>query len=53
MNSIYNIGVRGKLYRLLYNINKDTVIKVKTAVGDTIEKETGENIGQGTQCSKY
>ena len=48
MNSIYNIGVRGKLYRLIFNLNKDTVIKVKTAVGDTIEKETGENIGQGT-----
>ena len=45
MNSIYNLGVRGKLYRLLYNLNKDTIIKVKTAVGDTNEKETGENIG--------
>ena len=48
MNSIFNLGVKGKLYRLLYNLNKDTVIKVKTAVGDTNEEETGENIGQGT-----
>ena len=48
MNSIFNLGVKGKLYRLLYNLNKDTVIKVNTAVGDTNEEETGENIGQGT-----
>ena len=48
MNSLYSLGVRGKLYRLLFNMNKDTVIKVKTAVGDSEEKETGENIGQGT-----
>ena len=48
MNSIYNLGIKGKLYRLLYNLNKDTIIKVKTAVGDSNEKETGENIGQGT-----
>ena len=48
MNSIYNLGVKGKLYRLLFNLNKDTIIRVKTAVGDTNEKETGENIGQGT-----
>ena len=48
MNSIYNLGVKGKLYRLLFNLNKDTIIRVKTAVGDTNERETGENIGQGT-----
>ena len=29
-------------------MNKDTKIRVSTAVGETEEKETGENIGQGT-----
>ena len=29
-------------------MNKDTIIKVRTTVGDTDEQETGENIGQGT-----
>ena len=48
MNSIYNCGIQGKLYRLIYNMNKDTKITVRTAVGVTEEKETGENIGQGT-----
>ena len=48
MNAIYNCGIKGKLYRLIYNMNKDTKIRVRTAVGETDEKETGENIGQGT-----
>ena len=48
MDAIYNSGVKGKLYRLLYLLNKDTIIKVKTGVGMTEEEETGENIGQGT-----
>ena len=48
MNSIYHCGIRGKLYRLIYMMNKDTQIRVRTAVGETDEKDTGENIGQGT-----
>ena len=48
MNALYNCGIRGKMYRLLYTLNKDTVIRVRTAVGETKEAETGENIGQGT-----
>ena len=48
MNAIYHCGIKGKLYRLIYNMNKDTKIRVRTAVGETEEKETGENIGQGT-----
>ena len=48
MNAIYNCGIRGKLYRLIYNMNKDSKITVRTAVGETDEAETGENIGQGT-----
>ena len=29
-------------------MNKNTKIKVRTAIGETEEKDTGENIGQGT-----
>ena len=53
MNSIYNYGIKGKLYRLIYNMNKDTKIRVKTGVGETEEKESGENIGQGTLEGAY
>ena len=48
LDAIYNSGVKGKLYRLLYMMNKNTIIKVKTGVGMTEEENTGENIGQGT-----
>ena len=43
---LYQRGTRGKLYRLLYEINKDT--KVKTAVGVTEKEDSGEGIRQGT-----
>ena len=42
MNSIYNCGIQGKLYRLIYMMNKDTQIRVRTAVGETDEKDTGK-----------
>ena len=49
MDAIYSSGVRGKLYRLLYNMmNKNTIVKVNTGVGMSNEAETGENTGQGT-----
>ena len=48
MNAIYKSGIRGKLYRLIYNMNMDIKITVRTAVGETYETEIGENIGQGT-----
>ena len=48
LDVLYQRGTRGKLYRLLYELNKDTVVKVRTAVGDTKEEDTGEGLGQGT-----
>ena len=39
MNSIYNLGIKGKLYRLLFNLNKDTIIRVKTAMGAMRQKQ--------------
>ena len=48
LNELYKNEVRGKLYKLLYEMNKDTKIKVRTPVGDTEERDTGEGWGQGT-----
>ena len=35
MNKLHKGKVRGKLYRLVYELNKDTRIKVRTAVGES------------------
>ena len=48
MDTLYNNGIRGKLYRLIYEMNRETSIKVRTAVGVTSEENTGEGVGQGT-----
>ena len=48
MGEAYRCGVKGKTYRLLYNMNKENKIKVKTPLGMTDEAETGANLGQGT-----
>ena len=48
MNELYKCGVKGKLYRLLYALNKNTRICVQTPVGVTEEEDIGEGVGQGT-----
>ena len=48
MNEVYKNEVRGKLYRLLFEMNKNTKISVQTPVGLTEERDTGEGVGQGT-----
>jgi hypothetical protein len=48
LNELYRSNVRGKLYKLLYEMNKNTRITVRTAVGDTESREIGEGWGQGT-----
>ena len=48
MDSLYNSGIRGKLYRLIFEMNRETRIKVRTAVGVSSEESTGEGVGQGT-----
>ena len=48
MNTIYNAGICGKLYRLWFKMNSKTKIRVKSGVGYSNIKESGENIGQGT-----
>ena len=48
LNELYKNNVRGKVYKLLYEMNKDTRISVWTPVGDTEQRDTGEGWGQGT-----
>ena len=48
MGEIYKNNVRGKLYRLLYLMNRNTRISVQTPVGMSGEMDTGEGLGQGT-----
>ena len=44
MNTLYNCGITGKLYRLMYEMNKKTVLRVKTGVGLSKSTELGKNI---------
>ena len=48
MNTLYNCGVTGKLYRLIFEMNKKTVLKVKTGLGMSEAVDLGENIAQGS-----
>ena len=48
MGELYESDIKGKVYRLLFKMNENTRIAVKTPVGKTEYKETGENVGQGT-----
>ena len=45
MDQVYRHGIRGKIYRLLYKLNEDTIIRVSTPVGVTGETSPGEGVG--------
>ena len=48
LNALYNCGINGKLYRLVYELNRKTCLKVKTGVGMSNTTDLGENITQGS-----
>ena len=48
MNEIYNCGVTGKRYRLLFKMNEKSIIQVKTPVGRTRTIKRQEGLSQGT-----
>ena len=48
LDELYKTDIKGKLYQLLYELNKDTRIRVRTVVGDSESEETGENLAQGS-----
>ena len=48
MDSLYSLEVKGKLYRLMYNMNKRVDIEVKTPVGLSEVTEVTEIVSQGS-----
>ena len=48
MFEVYNCQVKGKIYRLIYNMNKSVKIQIKTSVGMTQSKELHDVVQQGT-----
>ena len=48
---LYKLDIKGKIYRLVYKLNKDTEITVRTPVGYTDSCEIDECLGQGTSES--
>ena len=48
MRELYKKEIRGKVYRLIFRMNENIVIKVKTPVGVTDAVNTGMGIGQGS-----
>ena len=48
LSELYSCQVKGKLYRLIFNMNKSVKIRVKTPVGVTRSEEVGETVTQGS-----
>ena len=48
MDNLYKSDIKGKLYRLIYELNKSNQIQIKTSVGTTSNFKTGENVTQGS-----
>ena len=48
MIDLWNAGVKGTIWRNIYNINKQAFIKIKTPLGLTPDAEIGETLKQGS-----
>ena len=48
MDSLYKRGIKGKLYKLIFEMNKTFNIKVKTLVGTSREEKTDPIVAQGS-----
>ena len=48
LDSIYSSGIKGNIYRLIYEMNKNTQIQVKSLSGISNIACTGENVAQGS-----
>ena len=48
LEKIYDCNVKGKLYRLLYQMNKELKVKVKTPVGLTPSAKSDPSLAQGS-----
>ena len=48
LNSLYQCGIRGKEYNLIYELNKQNEIQIKTSVGMSDSFLTGPTVSQGS-----
>ena len=48
MQNLWDIGLKGRIWRNIYNINKEATIRIKTALGNTEDFEVGEILKQGS-----
>ena len=48
MSELYKRKTKGKLYRLIFKMNENIRVSVKTPVGESDQRDTGMNVGQGT-----
>ena len=48
LEKVHSSEVKGKLYRLIFNMNKNVKIKIRTPVGDSNEANTGPIVTQGS-----
>ena len=48
MNDMWTAGVKGRIWRNIYQINKEAKIHIKTPMGVTEGQEIGETVKQGS-----
>ena len=48
LNELYKSNIRGKSYRLIHELNKETKLKVRNAIGESDERKTKEGMAQGS-----
>ena len=51
MEWLAEASVPKKCYRMLWNMNRNTTVQVKTAAGVSGKAVTGENLGQGSRSA--
>jgi hypothetical protein len=48
LNDLWRCNVRGRIWRNIYQINKQASVAIKTAMGDSPDFEIGETLKQGS-----
>ena len=48
MDELYKSNIKGKLYKLIFEMNRDVRIRVRTPVGKCNVEELGETVAQGS-----
>ena len=48
MDELYKSNIKGKLYKLIFEMNRDVRIRFRTPVGESNVKEVGKTVAQGS-----